>query len=71
MKIRNGPTPATSALDVAVAGVRSLGANWGGDRLREDKCWKYGVPPAGIVNFPWVQQSSPRSPAFRPMCGGA
>src|SRR4030067_912876 len=27
----------------------------GGDRLREDKRWKYGVPPAGNANFAWVQ----------------
>jgi type I restriction enzyme M protein len=29
--------------------------NWGGERLREDKRWKYGVPPAGNANFAWVQ----------------
>jgi hypothetical protein len=23
--------------------------------LREDKRWKYGVPPAGNANFAWVQ----------------
>jgi type I restriction enzyme M protein len=30
-------------------------SDWGGDRLREDKRWKYGVPPAGNANFGWVQ----------------
>ncbi len=30
-------------------------SNWGGDRLREDKRWKYGVPPASNANFAWVQ----------------
>ena len=30
-------------------------SDWGGDRLREDKRWKYGVPPAGNANFAWVQ----------------
>jgi type I restriction enzyme M protein len=28
---------------------------WGGDSLREDKRWKYGVPPVGNANFAWVQ----------------
>ena len=30
-------------------------SDWGGDRLREDKRWAYGVPPAGNANFAWVQ----------------
>lgn len=30
-------------------------SDWGGDRLREDKRWQYGVPPAGNANFGWVQ----------------
>ena len=30
-------------------------SDWGGDRLREDVRWKYGVPPAGNANFAWVQ----------------
>jgi len=30
-------------------------SDWGGKRLREDKRWKYGVPPAGNANFAWVQ----------------
>ncbi len=30
-------------------------SDWGGDRLREDGRWKYGVPPAGNANFAWVQ----------------
>lgn len=28
---------------------------WGGERLREDVRWKYGVPPEGNANFAWVQ----------------
>jgi type I restriction enzyme M protein len=28
---------------------------WGGERLRDDVRWKYGVPPAGNANFAWVQ----------------
>ena len=30
-------------------------SDWGGDRLREDQRWQYGVPPAGNANFAWVQ----------------
>jgi len=27
----------------------------GGDRLRDDVRWKYGVPPVGNANFAWVE----------------
>ncbi len=30
-------------------------SDWGGERLREDKRWKYGMPPVGNANFAWVQ----------------
>ena len=30
-------------------------SDWGGERLKEDKRWQYGVPPAGNANFAWVQ----------------
>jgi type I restriction enzyme M protein len=30
-------------------------SDWGGERLRDDKRWKYGIPPAGNANFAWVQ----------------
>lgn len=30
-------------------------SDWGGDRLREDVRWKYGVPPASNANFAWIQ----------------
>ena len=30
-------------------------SDWGGDRLRDDKRWEYGVPPVGNANFAWVQ----------------
>ena len=29
--------------------------DWGGERVRDDKRWKYGVPPKGNANFAWVQ----------------
>jgi hypothetical protein len=30
-------------------------SDWGGERLCDDKRWKYGVPPASNANFAWVQ----------------
>jgi type I restriction enzyme M protein len=30
-------------------------SDWGGERLRIDARWKYGVPPAGNAIFAWVQ----------------
>jgi len=30
-------------------------SDWGGDRLREDIRWAYGVPPTGNANYAWVQ----------------
>jgi type I restriction enzyme M protein len=30
-------------------------SDWGGDRLRDDVRWKYGIPPAGNANFAWIQ----------------
>jgi len=30
-------------------------SDWGGQRLRQDKRWVYGVPPVGNANFAWVQ----------------
>src|SRR6056297_2011083 len=30
-------------------------SDWGGERLRDDKRWQYGTPPARNANFAWVQ----------------
>jgi type I restriction enzyme M protein len=30
-------------------------SDWGGERLRDDVRWKYGLPPVGNANFAWVQ----------------
>jgi type I restriction enzyme M protein len=30
-------------------------SDWGGDLLRKDGRWKYGVPPEGNANFAWLQ----------------
>jgi hypothetical protein len=30
-------------------------SDWGGDRLREDVRWAFGVPPVGNANYAWLQ----------------
>jgi type I restriction enzyme M protein len=30
-------------------------SDWGGENLKDDVRWKYGVPPAGNANYAWVQ----------------
>lgn len=30
-------------------------SEWGGDRLREDVRWTFGVPPVGNANYAWLQ----------------
>ena len=30
-------------------------SDWGGDRLRDDVRWKYGIPPTGNANYAWIQ----------------
>ena len=30
-------------------------SDWGGERLADDKRWRYGVPPRRNANFAWVQ----------------
>ena len=30
-------------------------SDWGGDRLREDARWSFGIPPAGNANYAWLQ----------------
>jgi type I restriction enzyme M protein len=30
-------------------------SDWGGDRLKEDQRWKYGIPPEGNANYAWLQ----------------
>jgi len=32
--------------------------SWGGEHLREDLRWRFGVPPVGNANFAWVQQET-------------
>ncbi len=30
-------------------------SDWGGERLRDDVRWKYGVPPVGNANYAWIE----------------
>ena len=30
-------------------------SDWSGEQLRDDKRWKYGVPPVGNANYAWLQ----------------
>lgn len=30
-------------------------SDWGGERLREDARWKYGIPPVNNANYTWIQ----------------
>lgn len=30
-------------------------SDWGGEKLKEDIRWKYGVPPTGNANYAWLQ----------------
>ncbi|MCJ2542142.1 type I restriction-modification system subunit M [Thermostichus vulcanus] len=30
-------------------------SDWGGDRLREDVRWKFGIPPTSNANYAWLQ----------------
>ena len=30
-------------------------SDWGGERLKDDVRWKYGVPPASNANYGWIQ----------------
>ena len=50
-------------------------SEWGGEGLREDQRWRYGVPPAGNANFAWVQHMvhhlSPRGMAGFVLANGS
>jgi type I restriction enzyme M protein len=41
--------------DFVIANPPFMDSNWGGELLREDVRWRYGVPPVGNANFAWVQ----------------
>ncbi len=50
-------------------------SDWGGDRLKDDMRWKYGVPPPRNANFAWVQHMihhlSPRGAAGFVLANGS
>ena len=41
--------------DYALANPPFNISDWGGDRLREDARWIYGVPPVGNANYAWLE----------------
>jgi type I restriction enzyme M protein len=41
--------------DFVIANPPFNDSDWGGDLLRKDGRWQYGVPPVGNANFAWVQ----------------
>lgn len=43
-------------------------SDWGGDRLKDDVRWKYGVPPTGNANYAWLQHMLHH---LNPACGVA
>ena len=50
-------------------------SDWGGDQLRDDVRWKYGVPPVGNANYAWLQHMvshlSPRGVAGVVLANGS
>jgi type I restriction enzyme M protein len=50
-------------------------SDWGGDQLRDDPRWMYGVPPVGNANFAWLQHMvshlSPRGVAGVVLANGS
>jgi type I restriction enzyme M protein len=41
--------------DFVLANPPFNSSDWGGDRLREDVRWKYGIPMVNNANYAWVQ----------------
>lgn len=41
--------------DFVIANPPFNDSKWGGQRLREDQRWKYGVPPVQNANYAWLQ----------------
>ena len=42
-------------VDYVLANPPFNDSDWRGDLLKDDKRWKYGIPPPGNANFAWVQ----------------
>jgi len=41
--------------DFVIANPPFNDSDWGGELLRKDGRWKYGVPPTGNANYAWIQ----------------
>jgi type I restriction enzyme M protein len=41
--------------DYVIANPPFNDSDWRGEALKNDKRWKFGIPPAGNANFAWVQ----------------
>ncbi len=41
--------------DFVIANPPFNDSDWGGDLLRKDARWQYGVPPTGNANYAWIQ----------------
>lgn len=61
--------------DYVIANPPFNDSDWGGERLRDDKRWKYGVPSSSNANFAWIQHFihhlSPQGIAGFVMANGA
>ncbi|NPV02114.1 MAG: SAM-dependent DNA methyltransferase [Brevinematales bacterium] len=41
--------------DFVLANPPFNSSDWGGERLKDDKRWKYGTPPVNNANYAWIQ----------------
>ncbi|MFI5623430.1 type I restriction-modification system subunit M [Nocardioides sp. NPDC051685] len=48
-------THADLRADFVIANPPFNDSKWGGDRLRQDVRWRYGVPPVQNANYAWLQ----------------
>lgn len=52
---QRGPDGAPMKADFIMANPPFNISDWGGERLREDARWAFGVPPVGNANYAWLQ----------------
>ena len=45
----------TERFDYILANPPFNMSDWGGDKLKDDPRWEYGMPPEGNANFAWMQ----------------
>lgn len=46
---------ANQEMDFILANPPFNVSDWSGEQLRDDRRWKYGVPPVGNANYAWLQ----------------